>query len=175
MELDTKKIIEALKKLDMPEYRDFDDKEKEVRYSEIIQDLEYLAETDAWGWAAFALSVFSAIVSEKENWIMSLKKGDLVFNGLKRRIETFSHVYPYSLDDTNGYWVYTEEYDCDSSWFSPLSDELLTYIQTLKSSSSEKEDTKETENYGFGLGKPVEIIHSQCSGHPATTRIWQIN
>ena len=102
MELDTKKIIEALKKLDMPEYRNLDHEDKEISYRQVCQDLLDLAEKDGCIGAAFALSVFSAIAKEKEN-------------------------------------------------------------------------IKETESYGFGLGKPVEVIYSQCNGNPVTTKIYEIN
>jgi hypothetical protein len=102
MELDTKKIIEALKKLDMPEYRNLDNEDKENGYRQMCQDLKDLAEKDGCSGAAFALSVFSAIANEKEG-------------------------------------------------------------------------IKESDNYGFGLGKPVEIIHGSLNGDPVTTKIYEIS
>jgi hypothetical protein len=75
MELDTKKIIEALKKLDMPEYRHFDDEEKEISYRQVCQDLLDLAEKDGCIGAAFALSVFSAIASSEETITVEFRFG----------------------------------------------------------------------------------------------------
>jgi hypothetical protein len=78
--MDTKKIIEALKKLDMPEYRNLDDEDKENGYRQMCQDLKDLAEKDGCSGAAFALSVFSAIASSEET-IDSLGNGaDEVFH-----------------------------------------------------------------------------------------------
>lgn len=73
--MDTKKIIEALKKLDMPEYRHFDDEEKEISYRQVCQDLLDLAEKDGCIGAAFALSVFSAIASSEETITVEFRFG----------------------------------------------------------------------------------------------------
>ena len=86
--MDTSKIIEALKKLDIPEYRHFDDEDKENGYRQMCQDLKDLAEKDGCIGAAFALSVFSAIASEKvDKFVKESLSSQLFINGNLVNIE----------------------------------------------------------------------------------------
>ena len=59
----TQEIIDALMPLDIPEYRHFEQVEKEISYRQVCQDLLDLAQKDGCIAAAFALSVFSVIAT----------------------------------------------------------------------------------------------------------------